>query len=68
MMQNVKDDWLKMENFHEIVKETMTVGMIRNAILNRGKNGAAHFYRKIGKRIYLSPSRFYEWIDKEGKM
>ena len=61
-------DWLKIEDFFPLIKETMSLSTLKKFLYERETNGADYFAKKIGKRVLLSPTRFYEWIEKEGKV
>lgn len=68
MTKELDTDWVNFKSFHDVVSNAMTYGTLRNVVRAREKNGAKHFCRKMGRRLLLSPSRFYEWVEKEGKV
>lgn len=63
-MEKTDNDWIPLSIFET---KGLTMPAMRAIIFNREKNGAGHFLRKFSKKWWISPSRFYEWIDKEGK-
>lgn len=67
-MEEKENDWMSLKDMAERVKPTATWASLRAFIYEKEKNGSAHWVRKIGGKIFTSPSRFYEWIDKEGKV
>lgn len=40
-----------------------TVGALRNLIFFSDKNGIDKCVRKIGGRLYIEESAFFEWVD-----
>lgn len=62
--QRVENDWVRIEEFHALTKKIMHLGTLRTILADRKNNEANFFCRKIGKRLILSPSRFYVWMDK----
>lgn len=66
-MQPAETDWCMIEIFQNLIKDSMCLRTLRVILARRDTNGAHHFCRKVGKRLLLSPTRFFEWIEKEGK-
>ena len=48
-------------------KYPFTMGQIRHYLLKRHTNGLEKAVRKIGKRLYLRPDLFEEWIESKSK-
>ena len=67
-MEDGKDDWVSVIEMSKKVRKTSSYGSIRKFIFLREFNGASHWIRKIHGKLFTSPSRFYEWIEKEGKL
>ena len=44
-----------------------TVGALRNLIFFADKNGIDKCIRKIGGRLYIEESAFFEWVDERSK-
>lgn len=59
------NDWVPIRSFETKV---MTAAALKKTIFDREKNNAGYFLRRITKKWLISPSRFYEWIEKEGKI
>ncbi|KTD41852.1 hypothetical protein [Legionella parisiensis] len=44
-----------------------TTAGLRNLIFNKDKNGFAKVVKKVGKRVLIDESAFFEWIANQGK-
>lgn len=66
MTQPPTTDWVKFPEFVKIVKSLITESTLRMYLAKRETNGVNHFCRKVGRFLFFSPSKFYEWIDKGG--
>lgn len=62
------NEWLKFSEFAKKVSMTSSPPSLRTIISKRETNGANYFLRKMGRKWLLSPQKFYEWIEKEGKV
>ncbi|MES2998029.1 MAG: hypothetical protein V4700_01765 [Pseudomonadota bacterium] len=49
--------------YHEWPK----VGGLRNLIFNRHKNGFAKVIKKIGKRVLIDETAFFNWVNEQNK-
>ena len=63
-----ENEWIGFNEFTMRVSGSVTPGALRQIIFYKDKNGASHFIRRIGAKIYLSIKKYDEWIDKEGKV
>ena len=45
-----------------------TVGALRNLIFYADKNGINQCLRKIGGRLYIEESEFFNWVDEENEL
>ena len=68
MSEVLENDWIRFDVFSKNIAHLMGERMLRDVISERETNGATHFCKKPRGFLYLSPSRFYEWIEKEGKV
>lgn len=68
MSQVKENDWVKFDEFAEKIAHIMSKRHIRTLVNKRETNGAAYFCKKPAGNLYLSPSRFYYWLEKEGKV
>lgn len=67
MAQVAQNDWVKFAEFAPKIAHIMTERSLRDTVNKRKTNGASHFCKSPSGFLYLSLSRFYEWIEKEGK-
>ena len=44
-----------------------TIAGLRNLIFNKDKNGFDKVIKKIGKRVLIDESAFFEWVANQGK-
>lgn len=63
-MEIVDNDWIPLAIFET---RGLSKSALKGIINRREKNGSGHFVRKFSKKWWISPSRFYQWIEKEGK-
>ena len=59
-------DYLTFEDFIEQSKGKIGEGQMRNLLYRRGQSGLDACVRKIGKRLYISTSRFNAWVELQG--
>lgn len=64
-MEHTENDWIPLKDFETKV---MTKAAMRKTIFDRESNNAGYFLRRITKKWLISPAKFYEWIDKDGKI
>ena len=62
------DDWLRATDFCKNHSSIITLGSLRWILFNSSENGADYFVRRLGKkRLLISPSRFFEWLEKRDR-
>lgn len=44
-----------------------SVAGLRNLIFNKDKNGFAKVIKKVGKRILIDETAFFEWVNNNGR-
>ena len=42
------------------------IGGLRNLIFNKDKNGFDKVVKKVGKRVLIDESAFFDWVAKQG--
>lgn len=42
------------------------IGGLRNLIFNKEKNGFAKVVKKVGKRVLIDETAFFEWVANQG--
>lgn len=43
------------------------IGGLRHLIFNKDKNGFAKVVKKVGKRVLIDETAFFEWVANQGK-
>lgn len=62
-MDMTAQDWTTFKCFCTEVKGVMGERLLRKLLVDRETNGVNGFAKKIGGKLYLSPIRFYQWIE-----
>jgi len=60
-------DYLTFKEFVKKYPALITAGKLRHILMQKKKNGSTYFYRRLGKNLLISPTLFFEWLDKQGK-
>ena len=49
------------------VHEWPSIAALRSIVFNEKYNGAKHFIRRIGRRVYIDEKKYFEWADSHPK-
>lgn len=62
-MSTNEQEWITFKQFTKKNTLLFSEGALRRILLSRKENGATHFVRKVGKKLFLSQKKFNEWLD-----
>lgn len=55
-------DWISLNDFSKLITQ-FTLPQLKWWTFNKEANQFTHCTKKIGRRVYISPSLFWEWFN-----